>query len=262
MGFCRQAGDHAGKARNVRSMTDYASLLFDSVARLRKAATTEAVCREMVEFAARLGFDRVIVCSLFPRPGEDELIDELFFVHGDWAEGRSAQERDAYLLHCPVTRHILELDEPFFWSKSPSEDPERMTYRIVRGVRDLGQVNGMQVPVFGRNGLEGAVSFAGERLDLNAGCKLAAQAFCPILFFALKRLRGPVPARDAQALSEREREVLQWIALGKQQAEVAAILMISERTVENHLRAARRRLGAASTAQAVARALRLGDIEV
>ncbi|EPV6583098.1 TPA: PA1136 family autoinducer-binding transcriptional regulator, partial [Pseudomonas aeruginosa] len=26
-------------------MTDYASLLFDSVARLRKAATTEAVCR-------------------------------------------------------------------------------------------------------------------------------------------------------------------------------------------------------------------------
>ena len=59
-----------------------------------------------------------------------------------------------------------------------------MTYRIVRGVRDLGQVNGMQVPVFGRNGLEGAVSFAGERLDLNAGCKLAAQAFCPILFFA------------------------------------------------------------------------------
>ncbi|EMM5457277.1 LuxR family transcriptional regulator, partial [Pseudomonas aeruginosa] len=30
-------------------MTDYASLLFDSVARLRKAATTEAVCREMVE---------------------------------------------------------------------------------------------------------------------------------------------------------------------------------------------------------------------
>lgn len=122
-----------------------------------------------------------------------------------------------------------------------------MTYRIVRGVRDLGQVNGMQVPVFGRNGLEGAVSFAGERLDLNAGCKLAAQAFCPILFFALKRLRGPVSAGDAQALSEREREVLQWIALGKQQAEVAAILMISERTVENHLRAARRRLGAAST---------------
>jgi Bacterial regulatory proteins, luxR family. len=43
---------------------------------------------------------------------------------------------------------------------------------------------------------------------------------------------------------------------------VAAILMISERTVENPLRAARRRLGAASTAQAVARALRLGDIEV
>ncbi|MGV8743940.1 LuxR C-terminal-related transcriptional regulator, partial [Pseudomonas aeruginosa] len=51
---------------------------------------------------------------------------------------------------------------------------------------------------------------------------------------------GPVQAGDAQALSEREREVLQWLALGKKQAEVAAILMISERTVEKHLRAARR----------------------
>lgn len=100
MGFCRQAGDHAEKARNVRSMTDYASLLFDSVARLRKAATTEAVCREMVEFSARLGFDRVIVCSLFPRPDEDELIDELFFVHGDWAEG--AAPSSATPIFCTV----------------------------------------------------------------------------------------------------------------------------------------------------------------
>ncbi|MGC3664275.1 autoinducer binding domain-containing protein, partial [Pseudomonas aeruginosa] len=75
--------------------------------------------------------------------------------HGDGGVGRSAQQRVAYLLLCPDTRHILELDEPLFWSKSPSEDPEGMTYGIVRGVRVLGLVNGLQVPVFGRNGLEG-----------------------------------------------------------------------------------------------------------
>ncbi len=120
----------------------------------------------------------------------------------------------------------------------------------------------MQVPVFGHNGLEGAVSFAGERLDLNAGCKLAAQAFCPILFFALKRLRGPVSAGDAQALSEREREILQWIALGEAAGGGGGDPDDFRAHRGDTCRAARRRLGAASTAQAVARALRLGDIGV
>ncbi len=86
MGFCRQAGDHAGKARNVRSMTDYASLLFDSVARLRKAATTEAVCREMVEFAARLGFEfdvatlsgNPVKLEMWAMPGEDEAVKSIY----------------------------------------------------------------------------------------------------------------------------------------------------------------------------------------
>lgn len=243
-------------------MTDFANILFDSVTKVRTAKDAKAVCRIVVDFSALLGFDRVIVCGVSSRPTEDDIIEELFFVHGDWAEGRSATERDAYLLHCPITKHILETDEPFFWSKSPSENAERMNYRIVRGPRDLGQVNGLQVPVFGRTGLEGAVSFAAQTIELSHGLKLAAQAFCTSAYLALKRHRYPDSYKEPQSLTPREREVLQWIALGKQQAEVAAILLISERTVENHLRAARQRLGATSTAHAVARAMRLGDIEI
>jgi len=230
-------------------MTDFANILFDSVARVRKAPDAHGVCQAIVDFSARLGFDRVIVCSVSSRPTDDDIVDELFFVHGDWAEGRSAEERDAYLLHCPITRHILEMEEPFFWSKNPSSNAGRMSYRI-------------QVPVFGRTGLEGAVSFGADTLDLSPGLKLAAQAFCSAAFFALRHHRYPGAHPATPAMTEREREVLQWVALGKQQAEVAAILMISERTVENHLRSARKRLGAASTAHAVARAMRLGDIEI
>ncbi|WP_429810711.1 response regulator transcription factor [Ensifer sp. B1-9] len=42
---------------------------------------------------------------------------------------------------------------------------------------------------------------------------------------------------------------------------IAATLGVSERTVENQLRRARRRLGVATTAQAVKVAIRNGDIE-
>ena len=261
MGQRRAFMDHPHNCNGV-AMTDFANILFDSVARVRKAADTHGVCQAIVDFSARLGFDRVIVCSVSSRPTDDDIIDELFFVHGDWAEGRSAEERDAYLLHCPITRHILEMEEPFFWSKNPSSNAGRMNYRIVRGIRDLGEINGIQVPVFGRTGLEGAASFATETLDLSPSLKLAAQAFCSAAFFALRHHRYPGAHPVTPAMTEREREVLQWVALGKQQSEVAAILMISERTVENHLRSARKRLGAASTAHAVARAMRLGDIEI
>ncbi|NVZ88181.1 MULTISPECIES: PA1136 family autoinducer-binding transcriptional regulator [Pseudomonas] len=243
-------------------MTDFAKTLFESVAQARRAPDAKAVCQCVIDFSAKLGFDRVIICGISPRPTVEKLIEELFFVHGEWIEGCSADERDAYLLHCPITKHILETEEPFFWSKSPSRNSDKMTYRIVRGVRDLGRVNGIQVPIFGRAGLEGAFSFAAEDIDLSHGVKFSAQAFCSIAFLELKRHRGPGTYSEIQSLTKRELEVLQWIALGKSQAHIATIMMISERTVENHLRAARHRLGASSTAHAVAQAMKLGDIEI
>ncbi|MEH6829630.1 MAG: autoinducer binding domain-containing protein [Sulfitobacter sp.] len=56
-------------------------------------------------------------------------------------------------------------------------------------------------------------------------------------------------------LSVREKEILQWIAAGKSQQDVADILSISNRTVEVHLRSSRSKLSALTTAQAVGRAI-------
>ena len=62
------------------------------------------------------------------------------------------------------------------------------------------------------------------------------------------------------ALSTREREILQWVAAGKSQQDIGDILSISHRTVEVHIRSAREKLGALTTAQAVGRAVRMGMI--
>lgn len=62
------------------------------------------------------------------------------------------------------------------------------------------------------------------------------------------------------SLSDREIEILQWSAAGKTQSDVADILSISARTVEVHMRSARTKLGAMTTAQAVARAVGMGMI--
>ena len=62
------------------------------------------------------------------------------------------------------------------------------------------------------------------------------------------------------ALSDREREVLQWTAAGKSQQDIGDILSISFRTVEVHLRSARSKLSALTTAQAVGRGISMGFI--
>jgi LuxR family quorum sensing-dependent transcriptional regulator len=55
-------------------------------------------------------------------------------------------------------------------------------------------------------------------------------------------------------------ECLKWAADGKTEWEISAILSISEHTADKHLANARRKLGAANRAQAVANAIRWGII--
>jgi DNA-binding CsgD family transcriptional regulator len=61
-------------------------------------------------------------------------------------------------------------------------------------------------------------------------------------------------------LTEREQEVLRWAALGKTSGETAAILGLSERTVNGHLTAAQQKLGCANRTATVAVAVARGVI--
>jgi DNA-binding NarL/FixJ family response regulator len=62
-------------------------------------------------------------------------------------------------------------------------------------------------------------------------------------------------------LTPREREVLTWVARGRSAAEIAEILHITKRTVDEHVQTLVRKLGATNRANAVAIAIRDGLIE-
>ena len=61
-------------------------------------------------------------------------------------------------------------------------------------------------------------------------------------------------------LTEREKEVLLWSALGKTSADTADILQISRETVETHIKSSIEKLGANNRTHAVVRAIFLGLI--
>jgi LuxR family quorum sensing-dependent transcriptional regulator len=63
-------------------------------------------------------------------------------------------------------------------------------------------------------------------------------------------------------LTDREREILQWVAAGKSDDEIADILSIVTTTVTSHVENAKRKLDAFRRTYAVVQAIRLGEISL
>lgn len=97
--------------------------------------------------------------------------------------------------------------------------------------------------------------------DLAAGERVLSPAVAPVVFEALRRDPGAGLAAGAgatteltgpEALTAREREIMGLVARGRANKHIAAELVISEKTVKNHIRSIYEKLGAASRAEATA----------
>jgi DNA-binding CsgD family transcriptional regulator len=137
---------------------------------------------------------------------------------------------------------------------------------IFREAHDFGiSEQGLTIPVrgpFGDIGLFSVTRNCSERewRLLKTSILSDLQAAAVHLHDHVVRSHDTVRKFTHPALSQREIDVLQWIAAGKTQQDVGDILSISSRTVEVHLRSSRTKLGALTTAQAVGRAISLGMI--
>jgi DNA-binding CsgD family transcriptional regulator len=171
--------------------------------------------------------------------------------------------RRAFHLIDPTVSTSARSIAPVDWARF--ERDER--FKAVFGpARDFGLfAQGMTVPVRGPYGDCGLLSVTREcsapewkslKRHIVGNLQTAAVHFHDAV------MRGDTLSRMLRApqLSSREREILQWVAAGKSQQDIGDILTISHRTVEVHLRSAREKLGALTTAQAVGRAIRLGVV--
>ena len=138
--------------------------------------------------------------------------------------------------------------------------------KVFRTASDFGiAAQGITIPVRGPYGDIGMLS-------VTRACRLSEwnstirhiirdlQSFAVHLHDGAMRSHALTKALRPPNLSQRETQILQWIAAGKSQQDVGDILAISHRTVEVHLRSARAKLFALTTTQAVARAIGMGLI--
>lgn len=121
--------------------------------------------------------------------------------------------------------------------------------------------------LFDRRGKVGS-TFIFARLEGQVGLKQAEylEQITPSLCLALAQGLPPYPDEDnfpgatRSLLSRKQREILQWVHLGKTNWEISKILDISEDTVKYHVHQAMLKLNTKTRAQAIGRALDIGLI--
>jgi len=119
--------------------------------------------------------------------------------------------------------------------------------------RPIGIRHAMAVPIHVDGRL--LVSFVFNRAGSGFGERELelAEAVRPHLA-NLYRLSGSIPRAAGAPLTAREREVLEWVAAGKTNRDIAAILGAGPRTIEKHLERIYEKLGVETRTAAAARA--------
>jgi DNA-binding NarL/FixJ family response regulator len=142
------------------------------------------------------------------------------------------------------------------------EDPPE----ALRDIRAMGVVSGMLVPLPPLSGcpVAGLIAGSEQTFEKTSGMlERDCRRLVALTHLFHARASGELMRRrdGAAALTPRERDSLQMIARGERVASVAHQLGLAEATIELHLRNARRKLGARSLPEAVARGLLYRQIE-
>jgi LuxR family transcriptional regulator, quorum-sensing system regulator BjaR1 len=145
-----------------------------------------------------------------------------------------------------LVRRVGSGFEPFNWRIGSKG--------TVHEERPAFELSGYCMPVKSGGGQSGyLVIFNGER----TGCQdLSRLTFAAHELFT--QLTGSAVPFQAMGLTVKEIECLRWTAEGKTSSEIAAIIKLSEHTVNHYLIAAARKLDCVNRVQAVAKALRMG----
>lgn len=175
-----------------------------------------------------------------------------------------------YLDDDPVVGEVLRRRLPFSWNGiADPADLNRRQRKLLDEARMAGISNGFTIPINAGNS-KAALSLVPDGSEKEAARLFSehrhlfhlvalhfhASARAPLIETSM----GPQRRRSRSLLSPREKEVLEWSSKGKSSWEIAAILAISEKSIEFHIEGAKRKLQVANRTHAVVKALLLGLI--
>ncbi len=234
---------------------------------LNTATDPDLQRNHLLNTIAEFGYDKAVY-GVFPAYPTDTPLEEMFWVSGYPDEWMQRYLENEYMQFNAAVHHCFKSTTPLLWADLFADaDAGNLGNRISSmhyEARDFGLKLGVTIPVRDIKGGKGGISFSGSA------------EMSEIEHVTLWRSNGPMfelyadlfhAFCDRQTLfnnqyelSPRERECLLWLAKGKRTKQIASILGIHIKTIDKQIHAAKRKLNATTTPQAIAKAMALGLI--
>jgi DNA-binding CsgD family transcriptional regulator len=189
---------------------------------------------------------------------------EAFTVNNHPAHWLDRYRDQKYLQVDPVVLDGVAVRRPFTWTDI-QERSKGQVAQLMDEALDVGIVSGATIPVHAA-GQEFGLFFVSSEMprpefekfwrEREPLVQLAALNFHSTVFEGLNTKEFTSQVK----LTARERECLLWAARGKTAWETSQVLSLAQRTVVFHLCNAMKKLGAASTQQALVKAVRMGIV--
>lgn len=228
--------------------------VFDWIDTLPSRKTVDEAWSSFMEFCGAFGF---MVGALADMPSVGENLDDTILCTS-WPEGwlQHYIEKD-YLRIDPTVAAMMFTFEPYTWKQSLSfANYEKASYRIFEEAADFGMADGYVIPIIGIKTGTGVVTVTGPATDLSQRQRASVHMAALYIHARIRELSPTKrPALELVHLSPRERECVQWAAVGKSDWEIAQILSISASTVATHMKHIARKFGVTSRMQTVVQAL-------
>jgi LuxR family transcriptional regulator, quorum-sensing system regulator BjaR1 len=231
---------------------------FETTGRIAKADTIADVWALATEVTAPIGWRPGIACFL---PGPRETFVETVLAHSlpqEWVERYSAER---YELIDPVFDRASATRQPFTMEEAFAGKLTKRQRLLRDEAAASGFISAFVIPDFSQ-GRCALIAFAGPKDSLTDKGRLALHLAGVTTLNRLLLLTRSDDSENAPKLSERERECLRWVAMGKSDWEIGEILSLSEKTVNEYVERAKHKLDVPTRMQAIVRAIRLGSIRV
>ena len=140
------------------------------------------------------------------------------------------------------------------------EKDQELTIQIAGSLHSIGVVDEYMIPVYGPHAINAVISFGFPKMVSNVSDWRLELLESACLLSHAKMIRHFQHRQVGVQLSPRERDVLTWIARGKSNAEIAAILDLSPNSVDTYVRRMFDKLGVYNRVSAAVRGLLAGAI--
>ncbi len=184
-----------------------------------------------------------------PRPGRDTSLTLTNWPAG-WIERYAL---NGYAAEDVAVEEARRSSAPRSWGELKALHPGRAA-RILAAAAEFGWRDGFVVPVHGADGEVGLVATMGPCLRVSNAAERAGLVDLALRTYRRAEVLATHPPR-VPALTPRERDALHCVAQGKDDRAIAAALGVTPTSAHAYVERAKKRLGAATRAQAVALAV-------